>query len=47
MVTTEVLVYGMMVLFYLKTQGRYVTLSKSRCVQSLSTPLHSRLVISP
>ena len=47
MVTTEVLVYGMMVLFYLKTQGRYVTLSESRCVQSLSTPLHSRLVISP
>lgn len=38
MVTTEVLVYGMMVLFYLKTQGRYVTLSESRCVQSLSTP---------
>ena len=47
MVTTEVLVYGMMVLFYLKTQGRYATLSESRCVQSLSTPLHSRLVISP
>ena len=47
MVTTEVLVYGMMVLFYLKTQGRYVTLSESRCVQSLRTPLHSRLVISP
>lgn len=47
MVTTEVLVYGMMVLFYLKTQGRYVTLSESRCAQSLSNPLHSRLVIFP